>query len=109
MRVPGVYFCTLLAGAMLLAACSRPLVSETSPGTSEDSRISFFDANIRPLNLLEYYEWLSRSHSNALVPLYARGVGSERFASLAASEDPFYGTYADHTDVFEVMRTALAP
>jgi alkaline phosphatase len=58
---------------------------------------------------LPSYRWLSNSHSNALLPLYARGVGSDRFASLAASEDPFYGPYADHTDVFEVMRAALGP
>jgi alkaline phosphatase len=58
---------------------------------------------------LPSYRWLAKSHSNALVPLYARGVGAERFTSLAASEDPFYGSYLDQTDVFQVMKAALGP
>lgn len=48
-------------------------------------------------------------NSNALVPLYARGVAAERFDSLAASEDPFYGRYVDQTDVFRVLKSALEP
>jgi alkaline phosphatase len=71
--------------------------------------IPFDPLQDRGAGRLPAYRWLSSSHSNALVPLYARGVGSERFASLATSEDPFYGPYADHTDVFTVMKTALAP
>jgi len=58
---------------------------------------------------LPSYRWLAKSHSNALVPLYARGVGAERFSSLAGSEDPFYGRYVDQTDVFRVLKAALAP
>ena len=57
---------------------------------------------------LPSYRWLSDSHSNALVPLFARGVGAEKFTSLARSEDPFYGAYADQTDVFRVIRSVLA-
>jgi alkaline phosphatase len=58
---------------------------------------------------LPSYRWLAASHSNALVPLYARGAGAERFGSLAVSEDPFYGRYVDQTDVFRVMKAVLAP
>jgi len=55
------------------------------------------------------YRWLDHSHSNALVPLFARGAGAETFRTRAGGTDPFYGKYVDQTDVFEVMKTAFAP
>ncbi len=55
-------------------------------------------------------------HSNSLVPLYARGPGSQRFAELVDGQDPkaaaawgFSGQYVDNTDVFIVCRAALDP
>jgi alkaline phosphatase len=57
---------------------------------------------------------LSHGHSNSLVPLRARGPGSERFAALARGKDAtaasrwkFSGQYIDNTDVFAVMRAEL--
>lgn len=56
------------------------------------------------------------SHTNSLVPLYARGPGSEGFAPLTRAQDPRvakeFGVsagYVANTDVFEVMRAALQP
>lgn len=57
------------------------------------------------------------SHTSQLVPLYARGVGSELFAtkvdgtdSTAASKYGFSGQYIDNTDIFQVMNAvATAP
>jgi alkaline phosphatase len=57
------------------------------------------------------------SHTSQLVPLYARGPGSELFASkvdgtdsTAATKYGFSGQYVDNTDIFQVMNTvATAP
>ena len=56
----------------------------------------------------------SHGHSNSLVPLYARGPGSERFAALREGQDPHAaaqwhssGRYVDNADVFAVMRAEV--
>jgi alkaline phosphatase len=53
-------------------------------------------------------EWHSDEHTNSLVPLYARGYGSERFAALADETDPVHGLYLDNTEIghlmFELLR-----
>ncbi|MBB5876148.1 alkaline phosphatase [Xanthomonas sp. 3498] len=54
-------------------------------------------------------------HSNALVPLWAKGAGSNRFAERVRGVDAGYrqyvgwndGSYIDNTDVAEVVRMAL--
>ncbi|MFA7345098.1 MAG: alkaline phosphatase [Terrimicrobiaceae bacterium] len=67
-------------------------------------------------------QWLSGEHTNALVPLYAKGAGSELFASfVVGTEDinAYYGTatsgfsdgqigYIDNTSVHTVMSNASA-
>jgi alkaline phosphatase len=57
----------------------------------------------------------SKSHTNSLVPLVARGSGCERFAALVRGIDAaarrhwgISGQYVDNTDVFKVMNAALA-
>lgn len=56
----------------------------------------------------------SGGHSNSLVPLMARGAGSERFAALVDGNDPTaaakwgVGDYVDNTDVYTVMSAAIA-
>jgi alkaline phosphatase len=52
--------------------------------------------------------WHSGSHTNSLVPLYARGVNAAAFASLIAGTDPVRGDYVDNTAVFSVMRQVIA-
>ncbi|MBN2473185.1 MAG: alkaline phosphatase [Pirellulales bacterium] len=56
----------------------------------------------------------SGGHTNALVPLWANGPGSERFAELVDGTDAkagefwgFSGKYVDNTDVFTVMKAAF--
>jgi alkaline phosphatase len=56
----------------------------------------------------------SRYHSNSLVPLYARGPGSQRFAELVKGTDAkaaavwhFSGKYVDNTDIFTVMKAEM--
>jgi alkaline phosphatase len=54
--------------------------------------------------------YFTAAHTNQLVPLYARGVGSELFAghirgtdTAAALYYDFSGQYVDNTDIFRVM------
>ncbi len=56
----------------------------------------------------------SGGHSNSLVPLYARGPGSQRFAALVRGKDDkaaaawhFSGQHVDNTDVFTVMKAEV--
>ena len=48
-------------------------------------------------------EWHSDYHTNSLVPLFARGFGSERFAVLANESDPVHGFYLDNTEIGLLM------
>ncbi len=56
------------------------------------------------------------NHSNALVPLWAKGVGAERFGDRVKGNDTGYrahvgwndGSYIDNTDVAEVVKAAIA-
>jgi alkaline phosphatase len=57
--------------------------------------------------------YYSGSHTNQLVPLYARGAGSDLFAAYvdgidaaAALQWGFSGQYIDNTDIFSVMYAA---
>jgi alkaline phosphatase len=45
----------------------------------------------------------SGSHTNSLVPLFARGAGAEAFARHADRCDPVRGRYVDNTAIFQVM------
>ena len=53
------------------------------------------------------YRWLNDSHSNSLVPLFARGPGAEGLLRIATRHDPVRGPYIDQTDAYRAMRTAL--
>ncbi|MBZ0268920.1 alkaline phosphatase, partial [bacterium] len=53
------------------------------------------------------YRWLADSHSAALVPVFARGVGSGALESLAGKRDPRRGPYLDQADIFAVLRGLL--
>ncbi|MBW7914520.1 MAG: alkaline phosphatase, partial [Taibaiella sp.] len=55
-----------------------------------------------------YWYWNSGNHTNSLVPLYARGTGSELFVHYAINIDSVRGPYLDNTDVFSVMNSAIA-
>ena len=52
-------------------------------------------------------------HTNSLVPLFARGVGSELFAGLVDGYDASafahwgVGAYVDNTDIFNVMHSVI--
>jgi len=48
-------------------------------------------------------EWYSKSHTNQLIPFYAKGAGSNRFNTFADQTDPVRGKYIDNTEVADVM------
>jgi alkaline phosphatase len=59
--------------------------------------------------------YFSGEHTNALVPLYVIGPGAELFKSLVDGKDTiaaaawgFSGRYVDNTDIFKVMKEAIA-
>ncbi|MBI5056777.1 MAG: alkaline phosphatase [Nitrospirae bacterium] len=56
-----------------------------------------------------YWRWNSGGHSNSLIPLYARGAGSELFAAYDTNgPDTVRGYYINNTDVFLVMDGAIS-
>ena len=52
-------------------------------------------------------EWYLTNHTNSLVPLYAKGAGSERFREYARGEDKVRGKYIDNTAISKVMHRAF--
>lgn len=46
--------------------------------------------------------WATGGHSNNLVPLFAKGAGSELIGAAATGTDPVRGAYADNSDVGRV-------
>lgn len=46
-------------------------------------------------------------HTNSLVPVYARGTGSDLLARLVIGNDPVRGAYMDNTGVSRVLRFAM--
>jgi alkaline phosphatase len=52
-------------------------------------------------------EWHYTSHTNNLIPLFAKGAGSSYFTTCTLKQDPVRGAYADNTDVARAVFTAL--
>ncbi|MGD9109764.1 MAG: alkaline phosphatase [Phycisphaerales bacterium] len=53
-------------------------------------------------------EWHSGSHTNSLVPFYARGRGAYLFKKAAANIDSVRGDYIDNTDIAKTIFALLA-
>ncbi len=47
--------------------------------------------------------WHSGGHTNAIVPVFAKGAGSEILANRATNWDKVRGAYVDNTDIGEVV------
>ena len=54
-------------------------------------------------------EWQSHSHTNSLVPLYARGRGARKLQQYADENDPVHGPYVDNTELAMVIFRAIDP
>lgn len=53
-------------------------------------------------------QYNAKNHSNSLVPLCARGAGSELLATLTAGKDPVRGPYVENTTVAKVLMHVAA-
>ncbi|MFC1607872.1 alkaline phosphatase [Candidatus Latescibacterota bacterium] len=53
------------------------------------------------------FDFYSTSHSNSLIPLFAKGGFSGLFKEYATGSDPVHGAYIDNTDVFRVCSAAM--
>ena len=51
----------------------------------------------------------STGHTNQLVPLFARGAGSELLSAAAIRTDIVRGAYCDNTDVGKTLHAVLRP
>jgi alkaline phosphatase len=47
--------------------------------------------------------WNAKGHTNQLVPLYAKGMGAEKFSAAATGNDPVRGAYLDNTDIAKAI------
>jgi alkaline phosphatase len=52
-------------------------------------------------------EWHSGSHTNSLIPFFARGAAASRFAGGAGGWDPVRGAYIDNTEIAGVILALL--
>ena len=48
-------------------------------------------------------EWHSRSHTNSLIPLFAKGIGSKRFTFYADEIDLQKGRFIDNSDIGKLI------
>jgi len=50
----------------------------------------------------------SKSHTNSLVPVHAKGARSQSLARLVLGADPVRGPYVDNTGVAQLLLNAVA-
>ena len=50
-----------------------------------------------------YWAWNTNGHTNTLVPVFVKGIGSELIPTYPTASDPVRGPYFDNTDIFEIM------
>ena len=90
------------------------LVIVTSDHETGDLRGPFVEGDRRApaiipgdAGALPEHAYGSGGHTSRLVPLYATGPGSERFAAFIDGSDELLGDYIDNTDIFPVIMEAL--
>lgn len=49
----------------------------------------------------------STGHTNALIPVFARGPGAELLKKSATKADPVRGAYLDNTDLGRILRAGI--
>lgn len=86
------------------------------PNASVDSDTPFDLPKNQGKGNLPKAKYLSITHSNALVPLYAIGPGADHFGRLTDGKDPVAAEtwgipaeFVDNTDIFTVMQSAISP
>lgn len=80
----------------------------------DSSTVAFQPLEDRGPGKMPGLKYNSNGHANSLVPLYARGPGSQRFAKAIKGKDPaaavlwlYSGEYVENTDIFAVMRAEV--
>jgi alkaline phosphatase len=70
------------------------------------------DASVRLTNngkgALPDLQWNSGSHTNCLVPVYAKGPAVRRLSKLADQQDPKRGAYIDNAEIGEVLHAVIS-
>jgi len=84
----------------------------TGPGSGKESPGDDLNQTWRPLinkgrGKVPEMEWHHEYHTNSLVPLYAKGYGSDRFVALADETDPVHGPYLDNAEIGLLMMELL--
>ncbi|MEM1035431.1 MAG: alkaline phosphatase [Pseudomonadota bacterium] len=104
-------------GGPVAANRDNTLLEEARYNPATDRFNAFFAVQDRGKGNLPGYQFSSPNHTNELVPLWAIGAGSERFAEftrtdlkaadLWGEQYDWDGQFVDNTSVFDVMSAAL--
>ncbi|HQK23207.1 MAG TPA: alkaline phosphatase, partial [Candidatus Latescibacteria bacterium] len=75
------------------------------PGTGfgADGAIQWNPLQGQGLRQMPAMQWNSTGHTNSLVPFFAKGRCSERFARFVDGTDPRYGQFVDNTAIFRML------
>jgi len=58
-------------------------------------------------NVMPGAKWFSDNHSNSLVPLFAKGAGSDMFTLMADEYDPVRGKFSSNSELGQVVKLLL--
>ncbi len=75
----------------------------TGPNSGPDGAPVWNDIVNNGAGNLPGTQWHSRYHTNALIPLYAKGPGSELFALHADEQDTLLGAFIDNAEIGQVL------
>lgn len=105
----------LLGETLVIVTADHETGQLWGENAGEKSATPFDLPKNRGKGVLPAAKHFSSGHTNVLVPLYARGPGSEMFGGLVDGKDEkaaeawgFSGEYVDNTEVFVVMKAAIA-
>jgi alkaline phosphatase len=102
--VEWVQTCSSWSDTLLIVTADHETGYMTGPGSG-----SFDDGPVwNPLvnngaEVLPGMQWNSGSHTNSLVPFYAKGKGAILFFVCARNKDPVRGRYLDNTDIAKTL------
>lgn len=108
---------TNAAGGPVAADRSEEALLAARFDPAQDTFNAYLAVQDRGVGVMPGYQWASPNHTNELVPLWALGVGSERFAQFTRTDleaarlwgAPYRwnGDFVDNTSVFHVMHEAI--
>ncbi|HPU84148.1 MAG TPA: alkaline phosphatase [Candidatus Latescibacteria bacterium] len=73
----------------------------TGPGA--DGAVQWNPLQGRGPRRMPAMQWNSTGHTNSLVPFFAKGKCSDRFARFVDGTDPRYGQFVDNTVIFRML------